>query len=140
MKPAQPKALFWVGSSKKAYTAFPPEVQDDLGYALGLVQAGERMIPGAKALSEGRLKGLGIVELCGEYDTDSYRAVYTTRIGDVVYVLHAFKKKSKTGVATAKADIDLIYDRYRAAKAHHDEFSGIQAPSARLDTRGRKKP
>ena len=128
MPPSKARDLFWEGASKKEYMAFPAEVQDDMGYALDLVQAGERVIPGAKPLTEGRLKGLGIVELVADHDTDTYRAMYTTKIGNVVYVLHAFKKKSKSGIATPKADIDLIYNRYQAAKKHHDATTAQATP------------
>jgi phage-related protein len=115
------KQVVWEGSAKRDWAGFPAEVQDDLGYALHLVQSGERVIPGAKPLSGGKLQGLGIVELIDDHDTDTYRAIYTTKIGEVIYVLHAFKKKSTKGIATPKADIDLIYERYQAALSHHTQ-------------------
>lgn len=127
MKPSKRKDLFWAGSSKKDYMEFPREVQDDLGYALDSVQAGVRVIPSATPLTEGKLKGLGIVELADDHDTDTFRAIYTTKIGDVVYVLHAFKKKSKSGIAIPKADIDLILARYRAAMKHYEEEVATKA-------------
>lgn len=139
MAASKRKDLFWAGSSKRDYAAFPPEVQDDLGYALDLVQAGERVIPGAKPLAEGKLKGLGVIELMDDHDTDTYRAVYTTKIGDVVYVLHAFKKKSKSGIATRKADIDLILDRYAAAKKHHEQWVAGEAERMRSSAAKRKR-
>ena len=105
----------WIGRSKKVFDRFPDEVQVAVGHALELVQAGERDIPGAKPLSQGILKGLGVVELIEDFDGDTYRAVYTAKIGAVVAVLHVFKKKSTSGIATPQHEIRLIRDRYRAA-------------------------
>jgi phage-related protein/predicted XRE-type DNA-binding protein len=101
-RPLRP--LRWVGSSKRDYGRFPARVQDNLGFALFLVQTGQHP-PAAKPL-----KGLGsgVVELVEDFDGDTYRAVYTVRFSKVVYVLHAFMKKSKRGIKTPKTDIDLI--------------------------------
>jgi phage-related protein len=139
MRQSKRKDLFWAGSSKKDYRAFPPEVQDDLGYALDSVQAGVRVIPSATPLTEGKLKGLGILELADDHDTDTFRAIYTTKIGDVVYVLHAFKKKSKSGIAIPKSDIDLILDRYRAAKKHYVEEVATKVRRTPSETPLKKK-
>lgn len=124
MTELEPRPLVWVGSSKKDYDAFPAEVQDDLGYALFLVQTGENSIPGAKPLTQGKLKGLGIYELVDDFDTDTYRAIYTTKIGDVVYVLHAFKKKSRKGIATPEHEIELIRARFMSAMRIHEKAGG----------------
>jgi phage-related protein len=110
-RPLRP--LRWVGSSKRDYGRFPARVQDNLGFALFLVQTRQHP-PLAKPL-----KGLGsgVVELVEDFD-DTYRAVYTVRFSKVVYVLHAFMKKSKRGIKTPKTDIDLIKQRIR--NAEHD--------------------
>ena len=121
MSPPDLHPLVWIGGAKKEYAQFPQEVKSDFGYALHLAQAGEKMIPGAKPLSEGKLKGLGIIELVEDFDRDTYRAIYTTKLGDVVYVLHAFKKKSTRGIATPKHEIDLIRARYETAVRLHRE-------------------
>ncbi len=76
-----------------------------MGYALHLAQEGDKH-PAAKPLKG--FRGAGVLEIVEDYDTDSYRTVYTVKFADVVYVLHAFKKKSKKGIATPKADIGLI--------------------------------
>ncbi len=90
-----------------------------------------KAIAAAKPLDEGKFKGLGILELRDDHDSDTYRAIYTTKIGDVVYVLHAFKKKSKSGIAMPKADVDLILTRYQAAIKHHAEaVAGAKASTA----------
>lgn len=99
-------------------------MQDDPGYRLHLVQIGESHIPGAKPLSQGVLKGLGIVELVDDHDKDTYRVVYTTKLAGLVYVLHAFKKKSTHGIATPQHEIDLIRARYEAAVLHYQRRCG----------------
>jgi phage-related protein len=84
-------------------------------YALNQVQEGEEPTA-AKAL-----KGFGgrnVLELIDDFDGDTYRAVYTVRFAGVVYVLHAFQKKAKKGVATPRQDIDLIKSRLRDAELH----------------------
>jgi phage-related protein len=89
-------------------------VQDSFGFELFLAQLGQHP-PSAKLL-----KGLsGAVELVEDIDGDTYRAVYTVRFGTAVYVLHAFKKKSKRGIKTPQSDIDLIKQRLKAAEADH---------------------
>jgi len=114
-RPLRP--LLWVASSKRDFREFPAQVQDDLGFQLYLAQTGQHP-PSAKPL-----KGLGsgTVELVDDFDGDTYRAVYTVRFGDAVYVLHAFKKKSKRGVKTPQPDIDLVKRRLRDAERDHAE-------------------
>lgn len=110
-RPMRP--LLWVASSKRDYRAFPPPVQDNLGFALFLVQTGQHP-PSAKPL-----KGLsnGTVELVEDFDGDTYRAVYTVRFKAAVYVLHAFKKKSKRGIATHKSIFRRSVQRFAAENA-----------------------
>jgi phage-related protein len=115
-RPLRP--LRWVGSSKRDYGRFPARVQDNLGFALFLVQTGQHP-PSAKPL---RGLGSGVVELVEDYDGDSYRAVYTVRFSKVVYVLHAFVKKSKRGIKTPKTDIDLIKQRIRDAEDDYQQL------------------
>jgi phage-related protein len=119
--PEARRPLVWIGQSKKDFSRFPAEVQDDLKSALELAQEGARDIRGAKALSHGLLKGLGVVELIEDFDGDTYRAVYTAKVGAVLAVLHAFKKKSKSGVATPQHEIKLIRNRYRAAVRRYSQ-------------------
>jgi phage-related protein len=111
------RPLFWVASSRRDYRAFPSRVQESFGFELFLAQTGQHP-PSAK-----RLKGIGgsVVELVGSFDGDAFRAVYTARFEEAVYVLHAFKKKSKRGIETPKQDIDLIKRRLRDAELHHAE-------------------
>ena len=116
------RPLAWVGASKKDYAEFPAKVQDDFGYRLYRVQIGGNVFPRAKPLNEGALKGLGIYELGEDYEGDTYRAVYTLKLDGVLYVLHAFKKKSKSGIATPRHDIETIRVRYAAAVQAHEQM------------------
>jgi phage-related protein len=115
VNPVRPlRPMLWVGSSKCDYRAFPARVQDGFGFELFLAQTGQHP-PSAKPL-----KGLGgAIELIGDFDGDAYRAVYTVRFAEAVYVLHAFKKKSRRGIATPKGDIDLIKRRLKDATSDH---------------------
>lgn len=106
------KPLAWVGSSQKDYRAFPDEVKDDMGYALYLAQCGGRH-ESAKPLRG--FGGGGVLELVENHDGDTYRAVYTVRFANALYVLHAFQKKSKKGRETPKTDLDTIRRRLRTA-------------------------
>ncbi|MGH9255069.1 MAG: type II toxin-antitoxin system RelE/ParE family toxin [Vicinamibacterales bacterium] len=91
--------------------AFPASVQDEVGYALYLAQRG------GKHVSAKPLKGLGpgVLEVVSDHRGDTFRAVYTVRLADRVFVLHAFQKKSKHGIATPQADIELIKRRLKQA-------------------------
>jgi phage-related protein len=90
-------------------------VQDTVGYALYMAQCGAQH-PAAK-----RLKGdlHGLVEVVEDHQGDTYRAVYTTKLAGLVYVLHVFQKKSTRGVATPKRDLTLIKSRLRQAREHY---------------------
>jgi phage-related protein len=109
------RPLLWVASSKRDYAKFPPRVQDNLGFELFLAQTGQHP-PSAKPMKS---LGGGVVELVEDHDGDTYRAVYTVRFKEAVYVLHAFKKKSKSGIATSKGDIELIRRRLKDATLDH---------------------
>jgi phage-related protein len=103
----------WIGSSRKDYLEFPPKVQDNFGFELFLAQTGQHP-PSAKLL---RGLGSGTVELVDDFDGDAYRAVYTVRFESAVYVLHAFKKRSKQGIKTPQSDLELIKRRRKEAEA-----------------------
>lgn len=113
--PSDRKPLYWEGSSKKDFKEFPVEVQKDLGVALFVVQLGGTP-PSAKPW-----KGLGpgVYELVEDGPGGTYRAVYMVRIRDAVHVLHAFQKKSKSGIGTPKPDVDLIERRLKAVLARY---------------------
>ncbi|MEO8410628.1 MAG: type II toxin-antitoxin system RelE/ParE family toxin, partial [Propionivibrio sp.] len=110
------KSLHWVASSKKDYQTFPLEVQHDMGYALGLAQLGAKH-PKAKPWKG---EGGGIFEIVEDHGGDTYRAVYTVRFADAVYVLHAFQKKSKTGIKTPQEDVKLVAARFKRAQIDYE--------------------
>ncbi|MFF7057689.1 type II toxin-antitoxin system RelE/ParE family toxin [Achromobacter spanius] len=110
-----PKTLYWEGSSKKDFKAFPRPVQKSMGMRLFVVQSGG-WPDSAKAW-----KGLGsgIYELIDDEQGDTYRAVYALQIGNAVHVLHAFQKKSKSGISTPRPDIEVIRKRLKQVLARH---------------------
>lgn len=112
----RPKQCFFLGASKRDLRALPEDVRLHFGHALHTVQSGDEPLD-AKAL-----KGFGgrsVLEIVKDYDRDTFRAVYTVRFAEAVYVLHVFQKKSKKGSETPKHDIDLIRQRLRDAEAHY---------------------
>ncbi len=115
--PYTEKPLLWIRSSHKDLLTFPEEVIDTIGHALGLAQNGEKFHD-AKPL-----KGLGsgVLEVIEDYNTDTYRAVYTVQFEKAVYVLHCFQKKSKSGISTPKQEIELIKKRLKEAEADYKE-------------------
>jgi phage-related protein len=109
------KPMYWVGSSKKDLKSMPTSVQDTFGFALHLAQTGKTH-PSAKTL-----RGFGsaaVVEVVESAVGGTYRAVYTVKFSDAIYVLHCFQKKSTHGIATPKPDIDMIHARLKAARMH----------------------
>ena len=117
MKRALPeKPLHWVGSVKADLLDFPEEVVDDFGYALYLVQIGGKP-PNAKPWKG---EGTGVLEIIEDHRGNTYRAVYTVRFSEAVYVLHCFQKKSPSGNRTARVDQNRIHDRLRAATEDYE--------------------
>ncbi len=114
------KPLDWVGSSKRDFLGFPEPVKDEMGNALGLAQFGGKH-PSAKPW-KGR--GPGVFELVDDHHGNAYRAVYTVRFREVVYVLHAFQKKSPKGIKTAQVDVDLVERRLKAAQQDYEAHYG----------------
>ena len=103
------KSFKWVGTSYKDLKAMPEPVRHEIGYVLWRAQEGK---PHHKTK---QLKGLpGVMEIVCDYDTNTFRAVYTAQIGEVIYVLHCFQKKSKRGIATPKQELDVIRKRLQA--------------------------
>ena len=106
------KPVTWLGDSLKVLREFPAEVQDDIGHSLYLVQAGQMPVD-AKPLT-----GIasGVFEIVTRFDKETYRTVYALKIGDKVYVLHVFQKKSKSGIKTPPQDLKIIEDRLKEAQ------------------------
>ncbi|MCW5699777.1 MAG: type II toxin-antitoxin system RelE/ParE family toxin [Rhodospirillales bacterium] len=114
------KPLHWVGSAKRDFLGFPEQVVRDMGYALGLAQLGGKH-PAAKPW-KGR--GPGVLELVEDYEGDAYRAIYAVRFEKAIYVLHAFQKKSPTGIKTAQKDIDLVARRLMTGQQDYETLFG----------------
>lgn len=103
-----------MGTSRDDFRAFPDDVKSEMGYALFLAQGGGRH---RKAKPLKGFGGAGVVEVVGDHRGDTFRTVYTVRLRGAVYVLHAFQKKSKSGIATPRADLDAIRRRLADAEA-----------------------
>lgn len=113
------KPVRWIGSSYKDWLAFPEAVHDVMGYALHLAQLGgkaDNVIP-LKGF-----KGTTIMEISDDYDGNAWRALYTVQFKGVVYVLHAFQKKSRKGITTPKTDIHMIEKRLKLAGEDYETF------------------
>jgi len=110
------KPVSWIGSSYKDFREFPVPVQDAMGYALYQAQIGLKH-GSAKPLKG--FGGAGVLELVADHVGDTFRAVYTVKFATAVYVLHAFQKKSKSGIKTPTEDMQLIQRRLRAAEADY---------------------
>jgi phage-related protein len=121
----QVKPVRWVGSSKEDLRSFPEDVRRRVGGALWDAQLG-RKAPYAKPLRG--FGGAGVLEIVDDFDGDTYRAVYTVRFAGAVYVLHAFQKKSRRGVATPKPELNMIERRLRRAREDYEEWSRSEKP------------
>ncbi len=114
----QPKSLAWIGSSRRDLKAFPEEVKDAIGYALFEAQVGRKSLS-AKPLAG--FGGAGVLEVIEDFQRNTYRAVYTVKFSELIYVLHAFQKKSKKGIATPKVEVELIKQRLKLAEEDYKQ-------------------
>lgn len=127
MAPLEPKQRLCVfmGSSRRDLLDLPTDVRQEIGYALYVAQAGDEPVQ-AKAL-----KGFGgrsVLEIVSDFDSDTYRTVYTVRFAEVLYVLHVFQKKAKRGSETPRHDIDLVRQRLQAAELHYRQNFNDKGP------------
>ena len=106
------RSVRWMGNSKKNLLKFPSEVQKIIGDELQFIQFGG-MPKDAKPFKG---VGSGVLEIAVKYDKEAYRTVVAVQLGDYIYVLHAFQKKSKKGISTPREDVDLIKQRLADAK------------------------
>ncbi len=113
------KNLAWIGSSHRDLMALPVDVRRLFGFALSLAQAGEKH-DAAKVLKG--FGGAGVLEIIEDDSSGTYRAVYTVKFPEAIFVLHCFQKKSKRGIATPKEDIEIIYSRLKVAEAYAKEL------------------
>ena len=121
-RPAVPgeKPLYWIGSSLKDIVRFPSDVQRSVGFALSAAQYGGKH-PAARPWKG---EGPGIPEVVKDYDGDTYRAIYTVRFAQAVYVLHVFQKKPPRGIETRQSDAALVRERLKAAQRDYEERYG----------------
>ena len=115
-----PKPVKWVASARSDVQAFPDAVQRELGFSLYLAQIGQT--PQKAKPLHGPLRG--VFEISETDPSGTYRLIYTVKIGEVVYVLHAFQKKSRHGIATPKVELDLIAQRFREARPDYEWQTG----------------
>ena len=121
------KRVRWVGSSKKDLQSLPKAVRQNVGKALWDAQEGE-VPPGTKILHG--FGGGSVLEIRADHDGNAYRAAYTIRLGEFVYVLHVFQKKSKKGSKTPAGVMELIRKRLRIAEEHYEQWKGTEGNPA----------
>ena len=107
------RPVVWLGSSRENLRRCPATVQDTVGFALYFAQLGEKH---HRAKPLGGFGGAGVLEIIADHDGDTYRAVYTVKLQKAVYVLHVFQKKSTSGIATPKRELDQIRRRLKEAQ------------------------
>ena len=114
------KRLIFIGDTREVIHALPGPVMHTIGRSLAVLQMGNK-IAGAKLL-----KGFAIAvsELRVSHDREAYRAVYTVHLGDRVYLLHVFHKKSKSGIGIPQRELDLIHSRLKIAMQMEEERDG----------------
>jgi phage-related protein len=122
-KQRRPKPVFWIASSRKDLKKFPKGARQTVGQALFDAQKGEKH-PDAKPLKG--FHGAGVLEVVDDDDGNAYRAVYTVKFAGIVYVLHAFQKKSKSGSKTPPEEIEKVKTRLKEAEKHYAEWAEKQ--------------
>lgn len=123
------KELFWLGNTLKTVRSFTKDVKDEVGFALYMAQCGDKAHHAVPMVGFGSSK---VLEFVVDDDGSTYRAVYTVKFADVVYVLHAFQKKSVRGDKTPRPDMDLIRERLKNAERHFLEYRSKQKMKDRI--------
>ena len=117
------KPVVWVSSCRDDLARFPAVARRALGYALNVAQLGGKH-PDAVPLKG--FGGAGVLEAVEDFDGSTYRLMYTVRLGDRIYALHAFQKKSKRGIETPQHEMALVRQRYRQAQEMHRQWLASQ--------------
>ena len=127
------KAVIWIGGSQKDLRNLPKAVRQEVGFAIHMAQVG------AKAIHATPMLGFNatVLEMVTNHHGNTFRAVYTVKLANAVYVLHVFQKKSKKGVATPKPDMDIIRQRLPEALTDHKEH--IEIKKEQLNERGTRR-
>jgi phage-related protein len=115
------KPLHWMGNTLKVTQSLPEEVRYEVGYSLYLAQQGDKATNTVPLLG---FNGSRVLKAVLDHDSNTYRAVYSVKLAEAVYVLHVFQKKSVSGIATPKPDMDLIKTRLSLAEKHYKENYG----------------
>jgi phage-related protein len=118
-----PKPVRWVGTSLRDLRSFPASVKWEIGHALFTAQQGETD-PAAKPLKG--FGGAGVIEIVASHRGNAWRAVYTVRFRDAIYVLHVFQKKSTKGIATPAREMDMVRRRLAEVERDHGERQGLK--------------
>ena len=119
------RPTIWIGSSLDDLKAFPREVQSEIGTSLREAQEGKK--PRNAKPMDGS-KGATVMKIVADHDGDTFRAVYTVRFTEAVYVLHCFQKKSKSGIATPRHEIELVMQRLKRAEQVHKQWQERKSP------------
>ncbi|SRR6266446_1820766 len=114
------KPLFWIGSTLNDLLAFPEGVKDEIGAALSVAQFGGKH----RSVKPWKGEGSGVFEIIEHHRGDAYRAIYTVGFADSVYVLHAFQKKSPSGIKTPRRDVELVAQRLKLAQQDYEARHG----------------
>jgi phage-related protein len=118
------KEIVWIAPARRDLKVMPAEIQDKIGLALELVQWGKT--PDSAKPMKGNLRDVMEIQAGAGAGNSSYRAVYTTLLGEIVYVLDVFQKKSKKGIATPRIDLARIAHRLKQARKRHAENTHSQ--------------
>lgn len=120
--PSKPpdKDLVWLGPTMRTISEMPLEAKREIGFALRVAQRGGKHLSAKPLTGERSFKGASVLEIVADDDGDTFRAVYTVRFSNVIYVLHAFQKKSKTGIKTPPKEIRLVKARLAEAERHYE--------------------
>lgn len=117
------KELYFMASAYDDLLAMPLQVRKEFGHTLWLVQKGE--MPANATLFEGS-RANEIMKLTERFDTDTYRAVYAAKFEHAIFVLHVFKKKSKSGIRTPQKEVEAVEKRLQQAKADYTALFGTE--------------
>jgi phage-related protein len=116
-------AVHFIASSRDDLLTFPEAVRKEVGFALHQAQCGEKAL---HALPLVGFNGAGVLEIVSDEDGNTYRTVYTVKLSEAVFVLHCFKKKSKSGRATPKKDMDLVRSRLKVAEQENERLKRVK--------------
>ena len=106
------RSVHWIKAADKDFRKFPKAAQETIHDALAIAAEGQK----ADTAKPMKGFGAGVFEIALSYKTDAYRTIYAVQLGEDIWVLHAFQKKSKTGIKTSKPDIDLVKERLKRLK------------------------